>query len=215
MARKRGRPRKRRAPQYRLGKACALAGPLWEKWLQHILTTGPTWVYVAVLLTHVLCCRISEVLKLKRGDVDFKGGTVYVAPLKRGHAVTKHVMKAAMNKLRTLRDKGVGKMRQRNKGMWGTVREMDRWKFPKALDDYLFPASRSDSHTRHMNKDTACRAVSRIRKSFNPPGHVETKSIRTHSGRHRMVNDLKRCGVADGSAMHFARIVDRRTCGQG
>lgn len=212
MPRKRGRPPKRRPPKYSLGKASALAGPLWEMWLQHVLAKGPTWLYVALMLTHVLCCRITEVLKLRKRDINFKRGTVFVGPLKKGPPVTKHVMKAAMAKLRLLRERGVGKMRMKQKGMWGLVKEMDRWKFPTDMDEFLFPASRQDCDTPHMNKNTVCKAIARIRGSFDPPNlTVQTQTIRSHSGRHRMVNDLKRCGVPDGTAMHFARIVDRRT----
>lgn len=135
-----------------------------------------------------------------------------MAKLKRGPAVTKHVMKPAMNKLWMLRDRGVAKVRTRNKGMWGMVKETDRWKFPTEPDDYLFPASRADCDTKHTNKDTVCKAIARIRTSFDPPKDtVQTQRIRSHSGRQRMVNDMKRCGVADGTAMHYARIVDRRT----
>lgn len=213
MAKRRGRPPKRRPPQYSLGKANPLPGPLWNLWLQHVLLKGPTWLHVALLLTHVLCCRITEILKLRKCDIDFKRGSVWVAALKNGRAMVKHVLKPAMAKLRHLRDHGVAKMRTQKKGMMGTVREMDRWKFPVEQDSYLFPAIRSDCHTRHINKNTVCRAISRIRSSFDPPKSlfVQPKSIRSHSGRHRMVNDMKRCGVPDGTAMHFARIVDRRT----
>ena len=215
MARRgRGRPRKRRPPQYSLGKASSLPGPLWELWLKHVLAMGPTWLYVSLLLTHMLCCRITEILKLRRRDINFKRGTIFVAPLKKGPAMTKHVMKPAMAKLRSLRDKGVAKVRSRNKGMWGMVKEMDRWKFPSDPDDFLFPASRNDCHTRHANKNTVCKAIARIRDSFDPPVPVQTQTIRSHSGRQRFVNDMKRCGVADGTAMHFARIVDRRTGSQ-
>lgn len=214
MAKKRGpgRPRKRRSPQYKLGKACSLPGPLWEMWLQHVLDKGPTWLYVCLMLTHVLCCRVTEVLKLKKKDINFKRGTIFVAPLKRGPPVTKHVMKPAMAKLRLLRDRGVAKVRTRKKGMWGDVKELDRWKLPADKNDWLFPALRNDCDTGHTNKNTVCKAVARIRGSFNPQDlNVENNSIRSHSGRHRMVNDMKRCGVADGTAMRFARIIDRRT----
>ena len=138
---------------------------------------------------------------------------MWVAALKKGRAMAKPVLKPAMAKLRHLRDHGVGKMRTQKKGMMGTVRQMDRWRFPVEKDGYLFPAIRSDCHTRYINKNTVCRAISRIRSSFEPPKNlfVQPKTIRSHSGRHRMVNDLKRCGVADGTAMHFARIVGRRT----
>lgn len=211
MARKRGRPPKRRPPKYRLGKACALPGPLWDLWLKHVLDKGPTWLYVCLLLTHVLCCRVTEVLRLRKRDINFKRSTVFVGPLKKGRPMVKHVMKPAMAKLRSLRDQGVARRRTKNKGMWGAIKEMDRWQIPVHADDFLFPSSRSDCETPHMNKNTVCKAIDRIRSSFDPPMTIQTKTIRSHSGRHRMVNDLKRCGVPEGTAMHFARIVDRRT----
>ena len=72
---------------------------------------------------------------------------------------------------------------------------------------------RSDSADIHRNKDTACKAVSRLRATFEPgPGHyINTGLIRTHSGRHRMINDCKHAGLADDISMHFARITDKRT----
>ena len=67
----------------RLGSATALHGALWEQWRQHLLRTSTCWLYVAVSLTHILCCRISEVLALQRKDFDFKRRRVKVKALKR------------------------------------------------------------------------------------------------------------------------------------
>ena len=41
------------------------------------------WVYVAVVLTHVLCCRITEILTLEAGDFNWKANYVTIKPLKR------------------------------------------------------------------------------------------------------------------------------------
>ena len=55
----------RRRAQTKTGQAASLPGKLWEAWTQHLLKTGPTWVWVAVILTHILCCRITEILWLR------------------------------------------------------------------------------------------------------------------------------------------------------
>ena len=164
-------------------------------------------------MTHMLCCRITEILKLRRADIDFKKGAVFVASLKKGPAIIKHIMKPAMKKLRDLRAKGVGRTRTRNMGMWGRQRFQDTWSFPEEGGSYLLPSLRADAHKRHINKDTVCKAVSRLRDSFQVPKsyHIQTTSIRSHSGRHRMVNDMRCCGVPDATATHYARIKDQRT----
>ena len=165
-------------------------------------------------MTHMCCCRISEILKLKRRDIDFRLGTVYVAPMKKGPAVVKHILKPAMMKLRALRDRGASKQRSRCMGMWGVQSFKDCWRFPKDSNAYLFPSLRAHAGSPRITKDTVCRAISRLRQSFDPPKNVQAfpkQAVRSHSGRHRMVNDMKRCEVPDLTAMHFARIVDRGT----
>ena len=58
----------RRRAQTKTGQAASLPGKLWEAWTQHLLKTGPTWVWVAVILTHILCCRITEILWLRNNN---------------------------------------------------------------------------------------------------------------------------------------------------
>ena len=191
-----------------------MPGPLWNLWLAHVLREGPTWLHVALMLTHMLCLRITEVLRLRARDFNFKTQCVFIAPLKRGTAAWKHLLKPALAKLRLLKAHGVNRKRSRSKGMWGRVTFQDKWVFPREPDQLLFPALRADCNTKHINKDTACKAVSRLRATFSIPPKVSvaivTQNIRTHSGRHRMVNDMKRCDVAEATAMQYARIVDRR-----
>lgn len=67
----------------KLGQAEALHGKLWKQWTQHILSVGPSWLYVAVTLTHMLCARISEVLALQAKDFNFRHRHVRIKPLKR------------------------------------------------------------------------------------------------------------------------------------
>ena len=47
------------------------------------VTLWHMWLYVAVTLTHALCARITEVLKLKASDFHWSGRTVTIAALKR------------------------------------------------------------------------------------------------------------------------------------
>eukprot|EP00435_Cladocopium_sp_Y103_P020787 s5396_g5.t1 len=118
-----------------------------------------------------------------------------------------------MPKLKQLRDKGISKKRSRKQGARGTITYHDRWAWPPEENDYLFPAERSDSKETHRCKDTVCKAIGRLRKTFQPPKnhYVHTHAIRSHSGRHRMVNDLRGAGVPEDIAMSFARICDKRT----
>ena len=67
----------------KLGQAAVLSGKMWAQWTNHILKTSTTWLYVAIFLTHALCCRITEILKLKGADFNWAGKTVTVASLKR------------------------------------------------------------------------------------------------------------------------------------
>lgn len=72
-----------KAPRRKLGQASPLHGPLWNQWCQHLLRIGPSWLYMVVTLSHMLCCRVTEVLALRAGDFNFRHGTVRIKPLKR------------------------------------------------------------------------------------------------------------------------------------
>lgn len=125
----------------------------------------------------------------------------------------KHILSTVMPKLKHLCAKGVSRKRSRNNGARGVCSYIDRWKWPAKDNDYIFPATRSDSKEVHRCKDTVCKAIGRLRPSFVPPKNhnVHTDTIRSHSGRQRMVNDLKSSGIPDEVAMSFARICDKRT----
>ena len=209
--RKRGRPRKRKTPTYRLGKASSLPGELWGLWLKHVWKLGPSWLWVALFLSHCLCLRITEVLKLKAEDFQWKQKSVKIAPLKRQVTVHKHVLSTVAPFLRALRSKGCKRKRIQKKGARGTVVWTDEWSWPTA--GRLFPSTRSDAHDTHRNKDTVCKRISALRKTFDPPHHliVDQTKIRSHSGRHRMINDRKVAKGTDEVAMTVARSSDRRT----
>lgn len=61
-----------------------------------------------------------------------------------------------------------------------------------------------------MKKDSACHAIVKVRETFDHP-EINNKAIRSHSGRHRMINDLKSNQVPEEAGMMYARIKDRKT----
>ena len=215
MAKKRGpgRPRKRKSPSKSLGKASSLPGDLWFHWLRHVLAEGSSWLYVALLLSHVLCLRISEVLRLQAKDFDFRGKCARIKEMKGGPEMHKHILNVIMPTVKALRDKGVVKKRKQNRGVFGMVTFMDRWQWPVTSEAYLFPSDRADSLELHRVKDTVCKSIARLRKTFAPPNSafLNVNQIRSHSGRHRFINDCKTAGLPDMISMNFARITDQRT----
>ena len=79
---KKGKKRAR-TRKMKLGQAAVLSGKVWTQWRNHILKTSTTWLYVAITLSHALCARITEVLKLKSSDFHWAAKTVTIAALKR------------------------------------------------------------------------------------------------------------------------------------
>ena len=213
MKRKPGRPKKKHSPAYSLGKASSLPGPLWGCWIGHVLASGPTSLWVALVLSRCLCLRITEVLRLRKRDFQWTGKRVHIGALKNQAAVNKSLLGAFLPFLKSLRDNAKSRKRSRNMGVRGQVSFRDCWTWPENDDDFLFPANRADAKDSHRVKDTACKAVARLRKTFKPPksAFVEAEKIRTHSGRHRMINDLKESNISQQVAMKFARISDVRT----
>ncbi|CAE6950431.1 unnamed protein product [Symbiodinium sp. CCMP2592] len=195
------------------GKAEPLLGAAWAAFLQHLANTGPTWALIAISLAHLLCCRITEILRLQLQDIQWDTNKVRVRELK-GHAeMLKPLSRAAVLFLEKLKAEGGRKIsRTRMWGSRGLVTFMDCWKFPLEGEGHLFPASRKDCATPHRNKDAMAKAIRTARKSFVPPpeaGAIQVSKIRSHSARHRCINDLKQSGTATSTAMRFSRI---RSC---
>ena len=199
-----------------LGKATILAGPLWQAWLQHVLREGPTWLYVALFLSHMLCCRITEILKLTAGDFLWRSKSVQIAAMKGGPSVNKHMLSVIYPKLLALKKSGIKRKRTKCQGARGKVNYMDVWLWPEQAQAHLFRSTRSDSKLVRRNKDAVCRAVCRLRKTFQPDAKslCDTHRIRSHSGRHTMVNNFKTSNVHQDVGMRMARISDARTWDQ-
>ena len=57
------------------------------------------------------------------------------------------------------------------------------------------------------------KAIGRARATFVPQpefhGYVDNKTIRTHSARHRMINDMKSTKVPKTVGMRYTRIFDQ------
>jgi len=121
------------------------------------------------------------------------------------------MLAATLPTLRRLKAHGKSKRRTRQCGARGKVAIQDVWRWPKN-SDFLFP-NRYGSGP--MKKDIVCHQICKVRKTFVPPkgqsAMFEPNRVRSHSGRHRMINDLKTCGVASDAAMTYARIKDKKT----
>ena len=120
------------------------------------------------------------------------------------------MLSSVLSTMKSLRDNGVTRRRLRACGARGAQRLVDSWKWPKTSQGFLFPSDRSPRKPKC--KDSVCHLICKIRKTFKPKGKtLNTERIRSHSGRHRMVNDLKRSDATTEVAMAFARIRDKKT----
>ena len=191
-------------PSQKLGQAATLVGREWTDWMAHILQQGSCWLWVLSLLSFLFCLRVSEAVKLKHSDFSFRAATVHVEPLKKQKACRKPMLKEAKRILTWLKEKGLKRKRTRRAGIRGVTVSWDTWYWPKS--GYLFPASRIDSVKKHRVKDTVCKTISRLRKSYEG---VLAGRIRSHSARHSMINLLKTSGIPDQVGMLFARISDQ------
>ena len=203
---------KNQKPARRRGKASSMPGQLWPMWLAHVHKHGTCWLHACLLLTHVLCLRVTEALKLRACHFNFKTRTVLIEALKGQEPVNKPLISAVLPLLQHLRSKGLRKKRTRARGALPKDAFEDVWKFPKTGNAFLFPASRKDSKQAHRCKNTVCKAIQRLRKSFHIPTGVwiDIGKIRSHSGRQKMVQDLKLASVPEEIAMMYARIADVR-----
>ena len=113
-------------------------------------------------------------------------------------------MTAILPTLRALKKKGKTVKRKRSCGVRGDVVFKDTWVRPTG-QQYLFP---DRTGTSHVKKDIVCHAIKKLRESF--PVHGSEK-IRSHSGRHSMINMLKKHNVPADVGMSFARISHKRT----
>ena len=195
------RPRK-------LGQADRLPGAAWNLWTNHVQATGPSWLYPVVCLGHLLCLRVTEVLSLQGKDFNFEKKVVKVRALKRQAETDKVLGEAALAFLLKLQAEGVSIPRTKRAGARGRVAWNDEWTWPEDPAHHLFPASRRDSALDRLSKDTVARAIRRARSTFHVPHlpEVQPSMIRSHSGRHRCINDMKQHNVEREVGKKYARI---------
>ena len=210
MSKKGPAARKGRRRGRKLGQADKLPGAAWTLWTHHILATGPTWLYPVVCLGHLLCLRVTEVLQLRVQDFDFEKKVVKVRALKKQAETEKFLGEAAFDFLLKLREEGVSVRRQRNTGVRGMQAVTDEWFWPEDPEHHLFQAKRRDSKLVRASKDTVARAIRRARRTFHVPHipEVQPGKIRSHSGRHRCINDMKEHNVEREVGKKYARISD-------
>ena len=193
-----------------LGQADKLPGAAWALWTHHVQAAGPSWLYPVVCLGHLLCLRVTEILSLSGKDFDLEKGVVKVRALKRQHATDKVLSEAAATFVRKLQEEGVSVSRVKNTGILGRQTSKDIWNWPEEPEDYLFPSTRRDSQQARRTKDTVARAIRNARQTFKVPHipEVQPQRIRSHSGRHRCINDMKQHNVEREVGKKFARITD-------
>ena len=165
-------------------------------WLEHVRNQGPAWLCVALSLTHLLCCRITEIMRLTAESFDHEKKCVTIEALKRQAATTKPLSEAACLVTESLRDYGVSVQRARRNGARGHAVYLDTWMWPET--GLLFPATRKDS-TQATTARTSWRpSVGRFSSTLVPPdgaGSVRIENIVSHCGRHRCSNGMKSFGI--------------------
>jgi integrase len=161
-------------------------------------------------LGHLLCLRVTEILNLRPEDFNLEVGTVRVQALKRQKTTDKVMGEAAVNFVRKLMDEGFSVRRVKHTGMRGRREMLDAWYWPDKPEHYLFPASRRDSSRVNRGKDVVAKAIRNARRSFRIPHipEVNPTRIRSHSGRHRCINDMKHHNVDKEVGKKYARISD-------
>ena len=193
-----------------LGQADKLPGSAWTLWTHHVQAAGPSWLYPVICLGHLLCLRVTEILSLRAKDVDLEKGVARVRALKRQQPTEKCLSEAAVQFVRKLQEEGVNIKRQKNTGLRGVQDVNDAWNWPDDPENFLFPASRRDSKEARRTKDVVAKAIRKARATFRVPHipEVQPNRIRSHSGRHRCINDMKQHNVDREVGKKIARITD-------
>ena len=136
------------------GQADSLVGGAWKAWVKHLERTGPTWLYIFVIMSHCLCARVTEVMRLTLASVDFEGGMIHIDSLKRQASIDKPMLKALLDQMATWKQNGgVTFTRTRKCGSRGLVTFQDHWSWPTESQPEFFPAVRKDCKVKSMNKD--------------------------------------------------------------
>ena len=114
----------------------------------------PTWVYVAMAMQHLLCCRITEILRTKKEDIDIAGRRCFIKPMKGGGGLWKPLSEAAVLLLsRWETNDGLKVQRSRKFGNRGIQTFTDGWNWPIEEGDFMFPSQRRDAKIKTRTKD--------------------------------------------------------------
>lgn len=124
--------------------------------------------------------------------------------------VRKKIMTAYMPTLKSLRKKGKSRRQSKDWGVCEKSTFVDKWTWPKG-NNFLFPSRHG---TTRISKDVVCHNICQARKTFSPPssaGVPNVGQVRSHSARHRKINDIKAAGVSPEAGVTFARIKHKKT----
>ncbi|CAE7041219.1 unnamed protein product [Symbiodinium natans] len=190
----------------RKGKADPLLGDSWQEWLGIIKDHGPMWLYAATIISHACCLRITETLMLTAESFDWYRNVVVVPPLK-GQEETEKVMPSRAVTLFNdwWRNGGLRVSRMKKQGNRGIVPVEETWTWP--AQGYLFPATRKDSKLKRRTKDSVAKQIAKLRKNITN-ATIKKEKVRSHSARHRSINDMKAAGIDHEVGKQYARIRD-------
>ena len=209
------------APGVRPGSASSLPGESFTEFLAHCKKTAPVWLHIFAKVDHALGNRVTETLELQGDHVDFKKGRVLIHGLKGHGIVYKPLVPHARKILAQLKKKAVTTTRKVKRGACDDATVTETWRWSKG---YLFPRNcdqkqpapggcgRKPPGGNRITKDTVSKAIIRARKTFKSSRvDVSTCSIRSHSFRHRWINDAKNAGLPKEVAMKYCLIKDEDT----
>ena len=210
----------------RPGSASSLPGESFAEFVAHCKKTAPVWLHIFAKVDHALGNRVTETLELKGDDVDFKKGQVLIHGLKGHGTVYKPLIPHARKILAQLKKKPVTTTRKVKRGACDEAFVTETWRWSKG---YLFPRMCDQTQPapggrgqkqpapggrgqkppggNRITKDTVSKAIIRARKTFKTTRvDVRTSSIRSHSFRHRWINDAKNANLPKEVAMKYCLI---------
>jgi integrase len=192
-----------------LGKANALLGEQWEKWLEHVkIELGPRY-FLALFLTAAFCVRISQALKLEACHFDWGGSRVWFEAFKKHPGIWKRIVPSVKKRLYEWKLCGIQTpLQTKKRGARGEVDHTPKFEWPES--GFLFP-SRNGASAPHASKDVVCHAIARVREKFvkayeHKWPSLKEKRIRSHSGRRHAVSWLWGEGVDMDTGMAWAQI---------
>ena len=188
------------------GQADPLRGPAWAKVAEHMKTHGgAAWLYPVWVFLRALVMREGQVVLLRGDDFAKDLSEVWACPFKcRRKGEYKPIPRVWRGMLEELRRNGHSMtVTRRTKTFKAT------WRWRKGL---LFPSEKQTAERKHIGTKAVEKAIRRAKGSLDPSDRdLNIPKIRSHSGKHRAVNDFKTAMIPTPVWQPSAEIRCRRT----